>query len=393
VGAIDHCDVDDAVVAPFRIFILKLVGFCNLNCSYCYMFNSLDQSHVEKPRFMPPDIAVRSLHAIEVHLARSDLKSASITLHGGEPTLWPVDSFRIFLEEVERVRDRGISLDISLQTNLWQKPKVQLLELCAKHRVSLGVSLDGPRRINDANRTDFAGRGSYDGVLRNVRWLIDSGFGDLFRGFLCVMQPDVKPKDFLEWVASLPLTRVDLLWPIHYTASNPPWTDMARYQRDPRYGRWLESLFEAWWDADRPEWDIDLFTRAVEAELGGQRATDMLGARSFSSVIVNTDGAIEMADYFRTARDGGAATGYSILEHDFDALARDERFRKLHRAARTIPRSCRSCRHVRTCEGGTLSGRLDASGQVSTSRSVLCPDHLRFFDAVARRVEEQRLPA
>jgi uncharacterized protein len=376
----------------FRTFILKLVSFCNLNCSYCYMFNSLDRSHVEKPRYMSPEIAVRSLHAIEVHLACSDQKSASMTLHGGEPTLWPVDSFRIFLEEVESVRNRGIALHLSLQTNLWQKPKMELLELCAKHRVGLGVSLDGPSRVNDLNRTDFAGRGSYNRVLRNVRWLIDGGFGDLFLGFLCVMQPDVEPADFLEWVASLPLTQVDLLWPIHYTAANPPWTDSeARYRRDPRYGKWLESLFEAWWIADRPEWDIDLFTRAVEAELGGQRATDMLGARSFGSVIVNTDGAIEMADYFRTARDGGSSTGYSILKDDFDTLARDERFRKLHRAARTIPKSCRSCKHVRTCEGGTLSGRLDASGRVTARRSVLCHDHLRFFDGVARRVEEQRL--
>jgi uncharacterized protein len=357
------------------------------------MFNSLDQSHVEKPRFMSPEIAVRSLHAIENHLAYSDQKSGSITLHGGEPTLWPVESFRVFLEEAERVRGRGLALDISLQTNLWLKPKEELLDLCSKHRIGLGVSLDGPRTINDTNRTDFAGHGSYEKVLRNVRWLIDKGFGDLFLGFLCVMQPDVKPADFLEWVASLPVTRVDLLWPIHYTAANPPWTDSrARYRRDPRYGRWLEALFEAWWVADRPEWDIDLFTRAVEAELGGQRATDMLGARSFASVIVNTDGAIEMADYFRTASDGGSATGYSILRDDFDALAHDKRFRKLHRAARAIPRSCRSCTHVRTCQGGTLSGRLDSSGRVTARRSVLCYDHLRFFDSVARRVEEERLP-
>jgi uncharacterized protein len=393
VDAIDHPSVDGAGDATFRIFILKLVSFCNLNCSYCYMFNSLDQSHAEKPRFMPPEIAVRSLRAIEVHLARSGRKSASITLHGGEPTLWPVDSFRTLFAEVERLRDRGLSLDLSMQTNLWQRPKAELLELCVRHRVGLGVSLDGPPRVNDANRTDFAGHGTYDRILQNVRWLIDAGFGELLLGFLCVMQPDIEPEDFLEWVASLPVTQVDLLWPIQYTAENPPWTDdEVRYRQAPRYGRWLESLFEAWWLADRPEWNIQLFTRAVEAELGGRRTTDMLGAHSFSSVVVNTDGAIEMADYFRTARDGGSSTRYSILADEFDALARDKRFQKLHRAARTIPTTCRSCRHVQGCRGGTLSGRLNASGEVAGRRSVLCHDHLRFFDTVARHVEEQRLP-
>lgn len=384
-------DASSRRAEAFQIFILKLVGFCNLNCSYCYMFNSADQSHASKPRYMSSEIALLSLRAIERQMKDAGTASASLTLHGGEPTLWPVQSFRALLEEIERLRRNGISLDLSLQTNLWQKPKPELLELCIAHDVGIGVSLDGPQRFNDVNRFDFAGHGSYKKILANAQSLIDEGFGRLLAGFLCVMQPAVPPEDFLAWVASLPVTKIDLLWPIHFNAANTPWQGdgEARYATAPLYGIWLEKLFEAWWDADNPDIDIQLFSRAVEAELGGRRATDMLGAHSFKTVVVNTDGAIELADYFRTAADGGSRTGHSILTDPFDAILHDRRFKSLHRAAERVPAHCRSCDHVTTCGGGTLSGRLDSQGNVSARRSVLCHDHKRFFDAVARRVREE----
>lgn len=377
----------------FRILILKLTAFCNLNCSYCYMFNSLDQSHARKPRHMSPEIALRSLDAMEAHLARAGVTSSALTLHGGEPTLWPLASFRLLCDGIARMRARGFTLDIAMQTNLWQRPKRELLELCREHEVGLGVSLDGPRAANDANRIDFAGHGTYEKILGNVRWIIDSGYRDVLGGFLCVMQPGIDPEAFLAWVAALPVPRVDLLWPIEFNPAHTPWArgESRRYAAAPLYGEWVTRVFEAWWRLDRPDVEVRLFANAVASELGGVRASDMLGERSFDTVVVNTDGAIEMADYFRTAKDGGSVTGYFIHTDEFDDLTHDARFLRLRRAAETSPAACRPCPHLRVCRGGTLSGRLDANGEVSAKRSVLCADHKRFFDTVKARVAAERL--
>jgi uncharacterized protein len=377
----------------FHIFVLKLVGFCNLNCSYCYMFNSADRSHAEKPQYMDPEIARRTLERIRNHMDRSAGSSAAVALHGGEPTLWPLQSFRLFFREVGRMRAEGVALDLTMQTNLWRLPTWELFELCREHRVSIGVSLDGPRHANDVHRTDFSGRGSYDKIIANVRRAIDRGFGDLFSGFLSVMQPCIEPKAYLEWLASLPVTRVDVLWPIEFNLAHRPWGSAGKrnYAAHPLYGEWVERLFEEWWRLDRPELEIRLFADSVEAMLGGGRRTDVLGADSFASLVVNTDGAIELADYFRTAAHNGSRTGYSVFEHDFDAVACDSRVARLHRTARSAPAPCLACRHVQVCRGGTLSGRLDSAGEVTRRNSVLCHDHKRFFDAVARSVEAERL--
>ena len=56
-------------------------------------------------------------------------------------------------------------------------------------------------------------------------------------------------------------------------------------------------------------------------------------------------------------------------------------------AADAPPVRCRTCPHIAICQGGTLSGRLDGTGRILPQPSVMCHDHMRFFDVVARRVQ------
>jgi uncharacterized protein len=371
----------------FRNFILKLTGFCNLNCTYCYMFNSADRAFERKPQYMAPETARAALTEIAAHVRANGSRTASIVLHGGEPTLWPLASFRALFDDIAALRDEGLTLNVTLQTNLWQMPRPGLLALLREHRVLLGISLDGPERQNDAFRVDFRGKGSYGKILRNLHRLLDAGYGDVVGGFLCVMQPTIPPLEFLDWIAGLPATRIDLIWPLHYNQQTPPWNDEAAYALEPRYGTWLAELFEYWWTLDRTDLLIRIFQDAIEARLGGLRATDILGARCFDALVINTDGGIEMSDYFRTSRDGATETGYGVPGDTLDKVAADPRLNAMRAAAERLPQRCTACAHKRHCGGGTLAGRLDADGAVTAEPSVLCHDHLYFFDSVARVVD------
>lgn len=39
-----------------RSLIVKIAERCNLNCTYCYMYNHADQSYRDKPVFMTHDV-------------------------------------------------------------------------------------------------------------------------------------------------------------------------------------------------------------------------------------------------------------------------------------------------------------------------------------------------
>ena len=98
----------------FNSAILKLTSFCNLNCTYCYMFNLEDQTHSRVPKSMPIATAIVALECIERHLICEKKDKFSLVLHGGEPTLWPVDNFSLFLNKIAEIRrKKDFSLLIS----------------------------------------------------------------------------------------------------------------------------------------------------------------------------------------------------------------------------------------------------------------------------------------
>src|SRR5436309_11617451 len=76
---------------PFHTFLLKIASLCNLDCSYCYVYQSPDASWKWKPKFLEPDVAVRIANRIQEHVAKHGLRDVTIILHGGEPLLAGVE--------------------------------------------------------------------------------------------------------------------------------------------------------------------------------------------------------------------------------------------------------------------------------------------------------------
>ena len=198
----------------FRSAIVKLTAVCDIDCTYCYMFNQSDQTFKRMPARMPLPTALRLLDRICDYFPQDEPEPFSIVLHGGEPMLWPDAGFAALLSQIAQRRDQGWNLDVAVQTNLVQPINPEILALFREHQVSFGISLDGPREVNDAARVDKLGRGTYERVMANVKRMLDAGDGALIGGFLCVANPSLPPAEFLAWVRTLPVQKVYVLWPI-----------------------------------------------------------------------------------------------------------------------------------------------------------------------------------
>src|SRR4051794_26066398 len=84
-------------------FILKIASRCNLNCTYCYVYNKGDTSYLRHPQRMSTEVAVATLGRIRQHCIRHSLPRVELIFHGGEPLLAGKDFFRQFTTEAVRM--------------------------------------------------------------------------------------------------------------------------------------------------------------------------------------------------------------------------------------------------------------------------------------------------
>jgi uncharacterized protein len=68
-------------------FVLKVVSRCNLDCSYCYVYNKGDTTWRSKPAIMPDEVFARALDRIRRYCEREGQRRVELTFHGGEPCL------------------------------------------------------------------------------------------------------------------------------------------------------------------------------------------------------------------------------------------------------------------------------------------------------------------
>ena len=96
--------------------VLKLASHCNLNCTYCYVYNHEDHGFRQRPKFLSVEVYEALLQRMsEYSKTRADHRW-TISFHGGEPTLVGLDRFRrIVARGREALGDHLES--ITLQTN------------------------------------------------------------------------------------------------------------------------------------------------------------------------------------------------------------------------------------------------------------------------------------
>lgn len=162
--------VDPAGI-PLTTLVLEIAQDCNLRCRYCYAEGG---SYGTATRLLDPALAREAVR----RLARQtpDGEKATLILFGGEP-LMNLEAVRAALEEVAAQREVwGREVAVSLTTN-GTLLTPEALDLIARYRVAVAVSIDGPEEVHDANRKTAGGKGSYREVVSRLAPLLAAGAG------------------------------------------------------------------------------------------------------------------------------------------------------------------------------------------------------------------------
>jgi uncharacterized protein len=129
--------------------ILKVVGFCDLACRYCYDFRAETYS-----LRMSEETAQQAIRQA-LDCAGPELR---VLFHGGEPLL-AFDQIQQLVPFAKAEASRaGRQVTFSVQTNgLHFSPEV--VDFLLAENFVIGISIDGPREVNDRDRVDHRGRG------------------------------------------------------------------------------------------------------------------------------------------------------------------------------------------------------------------------------------------
>lgn len=145
-----------------RVVVVQPTPFCNINCRYCYLPRRTDTT------VMTPS-TVRTLFE---RVFASGWASDELTViwHAGEPLVVPPAFYENAFQTIAALRPHSVRIRHSMQTNgMLISP--EWCELFKRWHVGVGVSIDGPRRFNDANRLTRTGRSTFDQALAGLRLL------------------------------------------------------------------------------------------------------------------------------------------------------------------------------------------------------------------------------
>ncbi|WP_026421922.1 FxsB family cyclophane-forming radical SAM/SPASM peptide maturase [Actinokineospora inagensis] len=355
---------------PFRQFVVKVHGRCDLACDYCYVYEMADRRWRSRPALMSERTAADLVARIAEHVVAHGIERVEVVLHGGEPLLAGPARIEALVRAARAVVPAAVGFTV--QTNGVRLDE-RFLRLFAELNVRVGVSLDGTKAGHDRHRKRHNGAGSHDAVAAAVRKLAGPDFRHIFAGLLCVVDLAADPLATYRELLRFGPPEVDFLLP-HGTWSQPP--PGRRPDSSTPYADWLIPVFDEWYGSGAPTTSVRQFSEMVTLWLGGASGVEGLGPLTSPPVVVGTDGAIELSDIVAAVDPSAVDTGLNVATDPFDAVVLPEQ---------VLSPLCVACPVLEACGGGHPAHRYRA-GQGFAHPSVYCADLYRLTSHVRARL-------
>ncbi len=322
------------------------------------------------------EIARRAATRIGEHVRSHQIPSVALILHGGEPLLAGRELITELVCATHAAVGQDVRVDISVQTN-GVGLNDSYLRLFNDLDIHVGVSLDGGQEAHDRHRRFVGGRGSYAAVAGGLDRLTEAPFRHLFSGLLCTIDLRNDPVATYKALAEFDPPRIDFLLP-HGTWASPPPGRMHGVADTP-YADWLIEVFDHWYFA--PSIEIRIFEDIMQLLLGADASNEMLGLSPKRIVVIETDGAVEVADSLKVAYPGAATTGLDVSANSLDEALLLPGVVARQLGERSLCPQCRACDIRRVCGAGLYAHRY-RPGTGFYNPSVYCPDLIKLIGHV-----------
>ena len=362
----------------FHSLVLKIASRCNLNCSYCFMYNLGDDSYKKQPKFMIDDTIENVIEKAKAYIIKNQLKTFNFLFHGGEPLLIEKNKFRKILLKIKALEDevKNLQISFSIQTNgvLLDEEWCQLLY---ENQVEIGISIDSTQASHDKYRVDHKGKGSYEAVKKAIELVKKT---TKRADVITVMDVEESPVMVYESLKKLNIDTVNFLIK-DFTHTNFPYIKDEKYNHP--YANFLIELFDIWFE-DKEKLDIPIFVGYINVILGFANFDDV-NSNELKSLIIETNGGIEPIDSLKVCGQEFTKTNKNIKEDDLDAIFESSLGSLYFNESMQVCSQCKDCPIFEICLGGRLVHRFDKKNGFDNP-SVYCEDMVKFICHIQNRL-------
>ncbi len=360
--------------------LLKVAARCNINCTYCYVFNMGDDNWLHMEKLMSKE-TIDAICASLKHLSIFQNKPFSIVLHGGEPLLLGTYKLQYLLSELRQ--NLPANYPISIQTNGILISN-EILDLCSRYETTIAVSIDGPKHIHDKERVTHKGTGTFDQVVKGIQLIKshpDSEFLD--SGCLAVIDPFSDPQEVYSFFKQIQTPSVDFLYK-DGNHSKFPIGKKSFFSVE--YGSWMVRLLEIYLNDSNPL-PIRILDDMLKVILGGVMSQEGAGLTNFGLLVIDTDGTIMKNDTLKSSFNGADKFQQSVNVKDGNLLPflSSDEFRQYHNDQKPTSEKCNDCPSLSVCGGGMKLHRWNDTNSFNNP-SIYCADQLYLIKNMRRAV-------
>ncbi|MGD9529869.1 MAG: cyclophane-forming radical SAM/SPASM peptide maturase GrrM/OscB [Dehalococcoidia bacterium] len=376
-------------VAPrheIRLAVLQPTSMCNLNCSYCYVPDRKDSG-------LMSDAVLKAAAAFLYQAAPDNQSKFNFLWHAGEPLTAGIAFYRRAFEIIDAARPSSASVSHTFQTNGTLVSK----EWCAflmNHNVHIGISIDGPQAIHDANRSSWSGRGSFKRAMRGYDLLKNNGYDP---AAICVLTPDslTMPDEIYDFFRDHDFPSVGFnLEESEGAHVNSPYLRLTQPDARRQYVRFMQRI----WDrraADGSRLRIREFDQNLSIIEALRRDPNFRATPDevipFANITIRRDGGIgtfapELMST-KSVQYNDFVLGNVLTDKPSDVLSGTAML-QLWADLENGRGGCRdTCAYFAVCGGGFQSNRYAEHGTLTATDTTTCRIHcMALFDAIVSKL-------
>ncbi len=355
-------DALEAIAPRLRLLVLQPTPFCNIDCSYCYLSNRTSTARM----------SLETLDLICQRLFESPLLGASLDVawHGGEPLAVPLSWYERAVALMEQRRPAHVRLRHCFQTNgllvndAW-------VEFFARIGARVGLSIDGPADLHDANRRTRRGHGTHEGAMRAVRLLQERGHE--FHVITVLTEPALaEPEKLFDFYVQNGIKEVG--FNIEEVEGVHPGSSLAGADMETRFRTFIRRFLELTWNAPGLL-RVREFEDAIRLILARAPERDQQNI-PFAIVSISHDGAVSTFSPELLGAHHARFPNFSfgnIATDSFLDIQRAPLFRTISREIESGVEACeRTCPYFAWCGGGAPANKLFETGRFSATETLHC---------------------